>query len=92
MGSPRRLDGVVAVFIARRDHQQPKADDVGERVRDLVRRARVLDAGGHAIGDAKPLLDLAQNQNRRRPTTAGRRRIWRRSSCRKQVTGRAAAA
>jgi hypothetical protein len=32
-------------------------------VRDLVRRARVGDAGGHAIGDAKTLLDLAQNQN-----------------------------
>jgi hypothetical protein len=32
-------------------------------VRDLVARARVLDAGGHAIGDAKPLLDLAQNHN-----------------------------
>ena len=63
MGSPRRRIGVVAVFVARRDHQQPKADDVGERVRDLVRRARVFDAGGHAIGDAKALLDLAQNQN-----------------------------
>ena len=63
MGSPRKRIGVVAVFIARRDHQQPKANDVGERVRDLVGRARVLDAGGHAIGDAKALLDLAQNQN-----------------------------
>jgi hypothetical protein len=30
-------------------------------VRDLVRRARVDEAGGHAIGDAKALLDLAQN-------------------------------
>ena len=55
--------GVVAVFVACRDHQQPKTDDVGERVRDLIRRARVFDAGGHAIGDAKALLDLAQNQN-----------------------------
>ena len=55
--------GVVAVLIARRDHQQSKANDVGEAVRDLIGRARVLDAGGHAIGDAKPLLDLAQNQN-----------------------------
>jgi hypothetical protein len=25
--------------------------------------ARVLDAGGHAPGDAKPALDLAQSQN-----------------------------
>jgi len=32
-------------------------------VRDLVRRARVDEAGGHAIGDAKALLDLAQNHN-----------------------------
>jgi hypothetical protein len=32
-------------------------------VRDLVRRARVDEAGGHTIGDAKALLDLAQNHN-----------------------------
>jgi len=25
--------------------------------------ARVLDAGSHALGDAKPLRDLAQNHN-----------------------------
>ena len=55
--------GVVAVFVARRDHQQPKADDVGEAVGDRLGRARVHDAGGQAIGDAKALLDLAQNQN-----------------------------
>ena len=55
--------GVVAVFIACRDHQQPKADDVGERVRDQIGRARVFDARRHAIGDAKPLLHLAQNHN-----------------------------
>ncbi len=54
---------VVAVLVARRDHQQTKAHNRGERVRDLVRRARIDEAGGHAIGDAKPLLDLAQNQN-----------------------------
>ena len=28
--------GVVAVLIARRDHQQPKANDVGEAMRDLI--------------------------------------------------------
>ncbi len=55
--------GVVAVLVARRDHQQTKPDDVSERVRDLVGRARVLDAGGDAVGDAKPLLDFAQNHN-----------------------------
>jgi hypothetical protein len=32
-------------------------------VSDLIRRAWVNDAGGHAIGEAKALLDLAQNQN-----------------------------
>jgi hypothetical protein len=42
----------------RRDHQQPKADDVGECVRDLIRHARVFDTGSHAIGEAKPLLHL----------------------------------
>ena len=40
-----------------------RADDVGERVRDLVRRARIDDARGQAFGDAKALLDLAQHQN-----------------------------
>jgi hypothetical protein len=55
--------GVVAVLVARRDHQQTKAHNSGERVRDLVRRARVDEAGGHPIGDAKALLDLAQSQN-----------------------------
>ena len=55
--------GVVAVFVACRDHQQPKADDVGERVRDLIRRAWVFDTRSHAIGDAKALLHLAQNHN-----------------------------
>ena len=58
-----KTGGVVAVFIARRDHQQPKADDVGERVRDQIRRARVFDARRYAVGDAKALLHLAQNHN-----------------------------
>src|SRR5450631_3921167 len=71
-GIAAETGGVVAVFIACRDHQQPKADDVGERVRDLIRRARVFDTRSHAIGDAKALLHLAQNQNpavRRQQTT-----------------------
>ena len=33
------------------------------RVRDLIGRTRIHDAGGEPIGDAKALLDLAQNQN-----------------------------
>ena len=55
--------GVVAVLIARRDHQHAKANDLGHRMRDMVGSARVLDAGGHALGDAKSALDLAQSQN-----------------------------
>jgi hypothetical protein len=55
--------GVVAVLVACRDHQQSKTDDVREAVRDLIRRTRVFDAGGQAIGDAKALLDLAQDKN-----------------------------
>ena len=62
-GIAAKTGGVVAVFMARRDHQQPKADYVGERVRDLIRRARVFDTRRHAIGDAKALLNLAQNHN-----------------------------
>jgi hypothetical protein len=62
-GVAAKTGGVVAVFIARRDHEQPKADDVGERMRDLVRRARVFDARRDAIGDAKALLHFTQNQD-----------------------------
>jgi hypothetical protein len=54
--------GVVAVLVAGRDHQQTKANDVGEAMCDLIGRPRIHNTGGHAIGDAKPLLDLAQNQ------------------------------
>src|ERR1019366_2461441 len=63
MGSPRKTGGVVAVFIAGGDHQEPKTNDIGEAVRDLIGRAWVLDTRRHAIGDAKALFDLAQNQN-----------------------------
>ena len=64
--APKRM-GVGAVLVPRRDHQQPKADDVGDRSGDLVRRARIGDASRHAshhaIGHAKALLDLTQHQN-----------------------------
>ncbi len=36
---------VVAVFVARRDHQEPKTNDVGEAVCDLIRRTRIFYAG-----------------------------------------------
>jgi len=55
--------GVVAVFVAGADHQQPKANDVGQAVRDLIRRPRINHASGEPIGDAKALFDLAQRQN-----------------------------
>ena len=32
-------------------------------MRDVVGSARVLDAGGHALGDAEAALDLAQSQD-----------------------------
>ncbi len=49
--------------IARRDHQQPKADDLRQAVGDLIGRAGIDHAGGEPIGDAKALVDLAQRQN-----------------------------
>jgi hypothetical protein len=32
-------------------------------VGDLIRRARIFDTRSHPIGDAKALLNLAQNKN-----------------------------
>ena len=54
--------GVVAVFVAGRDHQQPEADDVGQRMHGAAGIARIVDAGGQTVGDLEPPLDLAQNQ------------------------------
>ena len=47
-------------------------DDVGEAVSDLIRRTRVFDACGQAIGDVKALFDLVQHQNAAR---SGRRQV-----------------
>ncbi len=58
-----KTGSVVAVFVAGADHQQPKANDVGQAVGDLIRRSRINYAGGEPIGDAKAPLDLAQSQN-----------------------------
>ncbi len=81
--------GIVAVFITCRDHQHPKSKDVGETMRDLLGRARVFDTGGQTIGDAEALLDLAQDQN----AAIGRQQTAvAQPSCRRRVTGRAAAA
>ena len=54
--------GIVAVLIAGGDHQQAEAQHVCEAVLDPVRRARIVDAGGEAPGDAEALLDLTQRQ------------------------------
>ena len=58
---PQRI-GVIAVFVARGDHQHAEADDLVELVGDLLGHTRVGDAGGHTRGDAKPLFDLPQRQ------------------------------
>src|SRR5271166_3411704 len=55
--------GVVAVLVAGADHQEPKTNDIGQAVRDLTGIAGVCDAGGEPVGEAKPLLHLAQRQN-----------------------------
>jgi hypothetical protein len=58
-----KIVGVVAVWVAGSDHQEAEADDIGERVRDLIRHARILDTASEAISDAEPLLDLSQHQD-----------------------------
>jgi hypothetical protein len=62
-GIDAKAVSVVAVLVTTGDYQQAKTNDVGERVRDLLRRARIGDAGGPAFGDPKTLLNLAQNQH-----------------------------
>ena len=87
-----KIVGVVAVRVAGGDHQEAEADDVGESVRDLIRRARILDTASETISDAQPLLGSPATSGRRRPTTTDRRRILQQRIYRRQVTGRATAA
>ena len=54
--------GVVAVLIARRDHQHAEADDLIQFVPDPLGRARIVDARRQSRRDGKSLLDLAQGQ------------------------------
>jgi hypothetical protein len=54
--------GIVAVVVAGGDHQQAEAQHLGETVLDPLRRARIVDAGGEAPGDAEARLDLTQRQ------------------------------
>jgi len=62
-GIAPQVRGVVAVRVAGCDHQQAKADDVGQSVGDLIGCSRIFDAGGEPIGDPQALLDLAQRQH-----------------------------
>jgi hypothetical protein len=55
--------GVVGVPVASRDHQHAEAQDVGDLVPDPSRQTWIVDAGGQAVGDAEPSLDLAQRQD-----------------------------
>jgi len=55
--------GVDPVLVAGGDHQQPKPDDLGKAVGDLVGIARIDQAGGEPIGDPKPLFDRPQRQD-----------------------------
>jgi hypothetical protein len=62
-GIHRQSVGIIAVFVTGRNHQQPEVDNLGERVYDLIGRARVFNASGKTIGDAKPLFDLTEHQD-----------------------------
>ena len=54
--------GVVGVLVTSRDHQHAEADDLGQAMLNPLRRARVFQTGGQAVGQSKPMLDLAQGQ------------------------------
>jgi hypothetical protein len=57
-----QASGVIAVLIAGGDHQQPEADNVGDRVHGAGRITRIVDTGGKTLGHLEPLLDRAQHQ------------------------------
>lgn len=54
--------GVDAVLVARRDHQHPKAQDVGDAVLGAGRIAGIVDAGAEPPGHIEPPLHLPQRQ------------------------------
>ncbi len=54
--------GIVAVLVAGGDHQQAEAQHLSEAMLDALRRARIVDARGGALGDAEARLDLTQRQ------------------------------
>ena len=55
--------GVVAVLVARGNHQHSKAQDVGQAVDDAFRCPRIGDTGGQAIGDTQAAFDLTQRKH-----------------------------
>jgi hypothetical protein len=61
-GITAKAGGVIAVFVASRDHQQPEPDNVRKAMRNLVLCATILDTARQAIRNPKPLLHLAQGQ------------------------------
>jgi hypothetical protein len=81
--------GVVAVLVAGGDHQEAEADDVGESVRNLIGRTRILQRDDQRR--AAVARSLATS-GRRRPTTTDHHRILQRRIFRRQLTGRATAA
>src|SRR5512132_2804761 len=60
LGRAQEGGDVVAVLVAGGDHQQPEADDVGDRMHGATGMARIVDASSETVGDFEPLLDLAQ--------------------------------
>jgi len=61
---------VVGIFVAGRDQQGTEADHLGKPVLDPLRRPRILEAAGQALGNPEAALDLRQKQNaavRRQP-------------------------
>ena len=73
LGQPadRHLEGrigaqrvaVVGILVAGRDQQGAEPDHLGESMLDPLRRPRVLEAAGQALGDPEAALDLRQHQN-----------------------------
>jgi hypothetical protein len=62
--------GIVAVFVTDGDHQNAKANDLGQPVHNPLRRTRVLQTCGQAVGQSQSTFDLAQDQQsafRRQP-------------------------
>jgi hypothetical protein len=55
--------GVIAVLVAGGDHQHAKPQYVGHAVHDTFSRPWIDHAASQAVGDAEPLLDLAQRQH-----------------------------